>query len=318
LLLLFIILILINGFVIAEEICQYNKTRGTILFSPAIFDFKDYVDEKQINSKSIVFIQWGTYSQLYFLNKGEFFLNNLVFQMLGADSPKQRYYILESFILTHYSKNEYEEIYFPIYREGIGLLYFDEIKKDLQNFLLTHGGELELITTFNEKDGKPLIYLYRLSNIDVIVNNILNQSYSADTADINLSQMKQLTKTTLYGIDRLDNIIFPLKKEGITINKTLTPFTAISGWAVDSPNNSIAKAVFISIDEEMIIPTQYLWERDDVAQHFNNPKWIESGFRGYININDLKNGYHLIKIIIVSNENNCYYLSEGIRVNIVS
>lgn len=172
-----VILISLNSFVTGTEITQSIEDRGKGYFSPAIFDLNKYFDENQIDSKNIVFVQWGMYSQLYFLNKGEFKINSLVFQMLGAEDSQRRADLLERYIVKNHMENKREEIYFPMYRKGSKTLKTEQIYKDINDTLSLHSGELDVIATFNETNGEPLIYLYKLSNADVVVDDILQSKH---------------------------------------------------------------------------------------------------------------------------------------------
>jgi hypothetical protein len=171
---IFIILISLNGFITGGEITQSCEDRGKGYFSPAIFDLDEYIDKHQIDSKNILFVQWGMYSQLYFLNKGEFTIKSLVFQFLGAEDSQERVVLLEKFLISNYIENEQEELYFPIYK-GLDTKS-KQIYEDTLSSLSLHGGKIDLIATFNETNGEPLIYLFKLSNTGAVVKNIQKSS----------------------------------------------------------------------------------------------------------------------------------------------
>jgi len=132
-----------------------------------------------------------------------------------------------------------------------------------------------------------------------------------------ISDLHRIHETTLYDIDFIGTTSNPLHAGVILLNKTESPIITTSGWAIDSQHNSLAKAVFISIDDEIFIPAWYRREREDIGIHLGNPGLKDSGFWGSFNVSQLDEGYHNVSIRIVTHEGSRYFQSELIRIRIV-
>lgn len=135
---------------------------------------------------------------------------------------------------------------------------------------------------------------------------------------INISDLPRLSTDTYCGVESLNDIRNPMQQEMININVTETPFVILSGWAVDSPHDSVAKAVFISVDEEIMVPAWCMQERKDVAKYFENPTLKDSGFWGSVNVSQLEDGHHTMTLKIVPQDENGYYESKAINLEVVS
>lgn len=133
-----------------------------------------------------------------------------------------------------------------------------------------------------------------------------------------LSKLPLLSNTTHYSIDLLNEIRNPLSKGQIIINKTESTCLKLTGWAIDSPNDSLAKAVFISVDGDLMIPARYMQERRDVADHFGAHTLKNSGFRGSFATHLLRDGNHTIFLYIASNDGAGYYESNSLHITVIS
>ncbi len=129
---------------------------------------------------------------------------------------------------------------------------------------------------------------------------------------ININTYKTLHMDTYSHIDMLNHTLLHTNEENIFINTTKTDALEISGWAVDKNANGPAKAVFITIDDELYIPTIYGLDRSDVADFYNNRNFRYSGFRGSFASSILEDGPHNFTIKIVSKEGDGYYTSNQI------
>jgi hypothetical protein len=69
---------------------EANNTNGTGYFSPAIFELNDYYKNHHIADKDTIYLQWGMYSQIYFLNKGKYLINSQVFQLVNKSNEEQK------------------------------------------------------------------------------------------------------------------------------------------------------------------------------------------------------------------------------------
>jgi hypothetical protein len=82
------------------------------------------------------------------------------------------------------------------------------------------------------------------------------------------------------------------------INSTQETIT-ITGWAVDEKANSVASAVFIIIDGQIMVPTLYGLMRPDAADSLKNPSLEYSGFIATFSPSILSPGLHTIQLEIV-------------------
>lgn len=135
---------------------------------------------------------------------------------------------------------------------------------------------------------------------------------------MNISNLAPVDADTRYDIEFIDTTSNPLQTEQIIINKTENPVITLSGWAIDSRQNALAKAVFISIDDETVIPAWYRREREDIGIHLGNPDLKDSGFWGSFNTSLLDEGYHNVSIRIVTHDGSRYFLSDTIRIRVIA
>ena len=199
-----VILLMLNIFVSSSEIARVNITKGEGYFSPAIFDLNRYLNENDIESEDIVFLEWGMYSQLYFLNKGEFKINSLVFQLLESKNKDERYAVFKSFFLSPHIQNHSTNLYFPLYAKDLDFRR-KNIEEDFKDFIISYGGNLERIHTFYETNGDEIIYLYELNNSRELINNIRleleNAMISQDLKIIDFGpKVKKLQNLENFGI----------------------------------------------------------------------------------------------------------------------
>lgn len=141
------------------------------------------------------------------------------------------------------------------------------------------------------RDRAPFLEKYKLS---IFADN-----------DINLDGLFESQASTQYHIDTINTNL--LNNMTVTINKKDTESITVTGWAVDGQANTLAKAVFISIDDKLIIPTRYYLDRVDVARFYKNGNFRYSGFMGAFNTSNLANGSHILTLKVISKEGNQYY-----------
>jgi len=129
---------------------------------------------------------------------------------------------------------------------------------------------------------------------------------------ININEYSKFNVGTYSYIDRLNQKAIHLQTGSIVIDKVNEDTFDITGWAVDKHANSPAKAVFITIGDELNIPTIYGLDRPDVAKAYDNKNFRYSGFRASFASSILDEGPHNFTIKIVSKEGDGYYTSNQI------
>jgi hypothetical protein len=179
--------------------------------------------------------------------------------------------------------------------------------------------------------NQQVAYLYYLENYEIQPDKNLKNlhpsaSYVRERASkleeyklsifskerIDITNLPKFNINTYTHIDTLNMKIIHLQKDHITIDKTNEDSIEISGWAVDKHANGPAKAVFITIDDELNIPTIYGLDRPDVANAYNNKNYRYSGFRASFASSILDEGPHNFTIKIVSKDGDGYYTSNQI------
>jgi len=173
------ILILALNFCTSNRIVKKTNEKGMVTFNPAflehndhfspvIFELNDYLSNHNIESDDIIFLVWGMQAQLYFLNKGNFRTNSLIYRLLDKETEKDKQKILKSFFLSYKIKSKKRiNLYFPLYvnlRTDINNAFF--------NFVELHNGKIRLEKTFCDKNGKEILRLYKLENLCSFRKNV--------------------------------------------------------------------------------------------------------------------------------------------------
>lgn len=168
-----ICLIMLNSIVSGMEISKIKETKGQDHFSPAIFQLNEYIHAESLQSQDIIFLEWGMYTQLYFLNRGEFKIKSLVFQLYDTKSYEVRKTVFTNFFTSQ--KNPGRSLYFPLYSEGFDKRN-DAILTDFNRFIIENNGSLNKIKTFYETNGNEVINMYELDNsaqlFETVKNNV--------------------------------------------------------------------------------------------------------------------------------------------------
>ena len=119
---------------------------------------------------------------------------------------------------------------------------------------------------------------------------------------------------TLYAIDVLNEISLSHQTQPVVLNRDNN--LVIKGRAVDEQTKSLAGGVYIDFDGK-IFPSVYGLDRVDVAQAFALP-YRYSGFECAIPVAEIGQGQHVLSIKILTNDQQEYYTSEVIRIQITS
>jgi hypothetical protein len=145
-----------------QIVSKINQTGGTVLFSPAIFDLSDYFEEQRIDSRNVVFLTWGLHSQSYFLKKGDFCINQLVFSLIDEPSRKEKQFVLKSFLSSSRAQPKQGDfLYFPLFAH-----YRTDINQALIDLVDSYNGAISLEKVFQERNGQEAILLYRLDHLE--------------------------------------------------------------------------------------------------------------------------------------------------------
>jgi putative lipoic acid-binding regulatory protein len=111
-------------------------------------------------------------------------------------------------------------------------------------------------------------------------------NYAYFPANLTLSSEPGLCDISLNGIS------INQQKQPLVINAAKEKEIVTGGWAVDKEASDIASAVFITIDDELDIPTIYGIDRNDVSKYYKNVKYRYSGYRASFSTSIIEAGEH--------------------------
>jgi len=110
--------------------------------------------------------------------------------------------------------------------------------------------------------------------------------------------------TTSCVLDNIGQVSNPAAQKTVQVSGA-TPF-GISGWAIDEINRTPAGGVDVVIDMAPY-SARYGTARADVAAHFNQPGYSNSGFELTVGPGQLSPGPHSVAIRVISGDKKFYY-----------
>jgi hypothetical protein len=164
-------LILLNFITTGISIVKMKETGGRKHFSPAIFELNNYIRDESLQSQDIIFLEWGMYTQLYFLNQGEFKINSLVFQLYDLKNYEERKTAFIKYFKMQSNDGRSNKFYFPLYYYGFDKRN-DAIFTDFDRFVTENNGTLNKIKTFYETQGDEVISVYELQNTSQFLDSV--------------------------------------------------------------------------------------------------------------------------------------------------
>ncbi len=108
--------------------------------------------------------------------------------------------------------------------------------------------------------------------------------------------------TTLASIDEVvvldrEGNICPPGASGLQATRGDQLF--IRGWAIDSENDSPARAVYIGMDRTASVPTNYGLDRQDVAAVLERPHLVACGFTAFVPTAGMPAGMHRMSLRVI-------------------
>ena len=165
LLLIFTIFILVVNIVSSYTfVRESNENKGTGYYSRSVLDLNSYIIDNDINSENTLHTQWGMYAQLYFLNKGMYNINSLVFQLKEKKTDIERYRVLDSYFQ---SIENNRTIYIPLYS-----FLDNDISTSVLSFFKNNKAKIEKIVSFSDTNGIEVIDLYKLKMSSSFISNL--------------------------------------------------------------------------------------------------------------------------------------------------
>jgi hypothetical protein len=119
--------------------------------------------------------------------------------------------------------------------------------------------------------------------------------------------------TTSVVIDNIGSVSNPAAQKTVEVSGAVT--FGITGWAIDEPNKAVAGGVDAVIDQAPY-SAHYGSARPDVATHFSNPAYSNSGFELMVAPGQLAKGPHSVSIRVISSDKKSYYQGPVIQFSV--
>jgi hypothetical protein len=113
-----------------------------------------------------------------------------------------------------------------------------------------------------------------------------------------------LAGNTLFSVEKINDQI---SSQNVTVEAKHGEAVHIAGWAVDEQAQRDAGGVFVEVDKRLVIPALYGLERPDVAAHFRNERYRQSGFSVFFAASALEKGRHTLALKVVAADRRGYY-----------
>ncbi len=117
------------------------------------------------------------------------------------------------------------------------------------------------------------------------------------------SEPRESKRNTSYRFMEIDDK--KLTADRKNVNVTSDEFM-VKGWAFDKHSNAPAKDVYIVINNKRY-KCSYGLERKSIAERFENPSLLKTGFSRKLKKADYEQGKHQISIVIVSTDGKVEY-----------
>jgi hypothetical protein len=113
-----------------------------------------------------------------------------------------------------------------------------------------------------------------------------------------------------YCLDTInDSLVYKITNK-LSIDSSKTRFLSFSGWATDPEYSDLAGGVYIIFDETNVFQALYGLKRIDVAEHFNKPQYMYSGFSCLVPVEKIGKGKHSLKLYILNSDYTGYYVAK--------
>jgi hypothetical protein len=176
------------------------------------------------------------------------------------------------------------------------------VGETLLNYEIASESTIERTLHPNAERLKELASLCEKYKLNVFSNP---PNFAYFPSNLTLSSDSTLCDVSLNGISvyqQKQPPVIPVAKEIVT-----------EGWAEDKEASDVASAVFITIDDELDIPTIYGIDRKDVSKHYKSIKYRFSGYRASFSRSTLEEGEHKLYLKIISNDGTMYFKSSEVK-----
>jgi hypothetical protein len=128
--------------------------------------------------------------------------------------------------------------------------------------------------------------------------------FEKEARSIDIDGLKAQASPTEFNVDRL-NDSHQHSHKLITTIPAHASYIEIVGWAIDSPNKSVAGGVCVEINGRRFV-AHYGLKRPDVAK-VKGSQYLHSGFRVLIPSSEIGKGKHTLTAKVISRDLNSYY-----------
>lgn len=114
-------------------------------------------------------------------------------------------------------------------------------------------------------------------------------------------------------IDNIGPVANPAAQKTVEVSGAAT--FGITGWAIDEPNKAPAGGVDAVIDQAPY-SAHYGSPRPDVATHFSNPGYSNSGYELMVAPGQLTKGPHSVAIRVISSDKKSFYQGPVVQFSV--
>ncbi|MFZ4523316.1 MAG: hypothetical protein ACOYNC_16525 [Bacteroidales bacterium] len=119
--------------------------------------------------------------------------------------------------------------------------------------------------------------------------------------------LEKLKPSAKMWVDYINGI----SSDTLTLLDKGTRYLNITGWAVDSLNNSASGGVIVTLDG-VSYPSQFILSRADLIPYFKNPNFKHAGWGVTIPVEPVEGGTHELTFRVLNQPRTGYYISERI------
>jgi hypothetical protein len=126
------------------------------------------------------------------------------------------------------------------------------------------------------------------------------------------SSLTSIGSDTYFALETIDGQAVSQMASPVLIHADQGGTITITGWAVDKQANATARAVFLTIDGKLDLPTLYGGDRPDVAAAYGNPHLEYSGYIATFSSLILPKGQHTLSLEIVALNGPYFYYEQDV------
>ena len=171
-----------------------------------------------------------------------------------------------------------------------------------------------------QSDGNILNYVLRAEVSLVSVAGVRERAQFLEQNGLNVfgeptiatSSLTSVGSDTYFALETINGQVVSQTSPPVLVHAGQQGTITITGWAVDKQANATARAVFITIDGAIDLPTLYGGDRPDVAAAYGNPHFEYSGYIATFSSLILPKGQHTLSLEIVALNGHYVYYEQNV------